>query len=97
MQDLYEDGQPLVRVWIAEYQDWDPTDWTDMPRKAMAVQAASSTCVSVPDAAMFVEAFNREMLRRRTPFWAIAVPITIRFEQDLTPGESTIGRGIQLQ
>ena len=97
MQHLFKDDQQLVRVWIAECHDWNPTDWSDMPRKAMAVQAASDTCVSVPDAARFVEGFNQEMLRRRMTLWAIAVPITIRFEQDLTPGESVTGRGIQLR
>ena len=97
MQDLYKDGQRLVRVWIAECYDWNPTDWSDVPRKAMAVQPASDSCVSVPDAAMFVEGFNREMLRRRTLLWAIAVPITVRFEQDLASGDLMSDRGIPLR
>jgi hypothetical protein len=38
-------------------------------------------------AARYVEAFNRAVLRGTQKIWAVAVPITIRYDGDPRPGE----------
>ncbi len=92
---VYHPDEPLVRVWIVQCHGWFPCHWNDVPPEAIAVAAASDACMTPRVAAQFVEGFNREMLQCRRSFWAIAVPITVRFEKDLTPGESAVARGLE--
>ena len=92
---VYHPDEPLVRVWIVQCHGWLPCRWNDMPPEAIAVAAASDACMTPRVAARFVEGFNCEMLQRRRSFWAIAVPIIVRFEKDLEPGESAVARGLE--
>ena len=40
------------------------------------------------EAARFIEGFNGTMLTRRCRLWAVAVPVTIRYEGDLRTGQT---------
>jgi hypothetical protein len=92
---VYHRDESLVRVWIVRCHDWLPCHWNDVPPEAIAVTAASDACMTPRVAAQFVEGFNREMLQCRRSLWAIAVPISVRFEKDLEPGESAVERGLE--
>ena len=92
---VYRRDDPLVRVWVVRCHGWRPSLWNDLPPEAIAVCAASDACMTPRVAAQFVEGFNRQMLQRRQALWAIAVEITVRFEDDLEPGESAAARGLK--
>ena len=53
------------RIWIAGYDDWQPTDWRDIPPRAIAREPAEAFAMSATQAASFLEGFNREMLHRQ--------------------------------
>jgi hypothetical protein len=77
---------PLFRVWITRYERWRPAAWDEVPPRATAVEPADSSAMSARDAVRFLEGFNRTMLARLVPIWAIAVPVTIHYEGDLRVG-----------
>ncbi|HEX4143881.1 MAG TPA: hypothetical protein VHY91_10135 [Pirellulales bacterium] len=54
------------RIWIAGYDDWQPTDWRDVPPRAIAREPAEALVLSAAQAESFVEGFNREMLRKQS-------------------------------
>jgi len=43
--------------------------------------------MSASQAARYVEAFNRAAAARRRKVWAVAVPVTVRYEGDPRPGQ----------
>jgi hypothetical protein len=51
------------RIWIAGYDDWQPTDWRDVPPRAIAREPAEASVLSAAQAESFLEGFNREMLQ----------------------------------
>jgi hypothetical protein len=77
---------PLFRVWITRYEKWRPVAWDEIPPRATAVEPADASSMSARDAIRFLEGFNRTMLARLLPIWAIAVPVTIHYEGDLHKG-----------
>jgi hypothetical protein len=76
----------LFRVWIARYEKWRPVSWDELPPRATAVEPADTAAMSAREAIRFLEGFNRTMLARLLPIWAIAVPVTIHYEGDLHIG-----------
>lgn len=77
----------LFRIWVVRYDRWQPAAWNDLPPRAVAVEAAEATPFSAAEAARFLEGFNGTMLARPTRLWAVAVPVTIRYEGDLRAGQ----------
>ncbi len=82
----------LFRVWIARYEKWQPDSWDQLPPRAVAVEPADASPMSAREAIRFLEGFNRTMLARPLCVWAVAVPVSIRYEGDLSVG-ALIRRG----
>jgi hypothetical protein len=53
------------RIWITGYDDWQPTDWHDVPPRAIALEPAEAAALSAAQAQSFLEGFNRQMLHDR--------------------------------
>lgn len=81
-----ETGSGLYRVWLAEYEGPRPRRWSDVPRRARAVEPAEPHCVTAAAAREFVEGFNR--VRRNDRLWAVAVPVVVRIDGEPRPGAS---------
>lgn len=77
----------LVRVWIVEYEDWEPTRWSDVPPAARAVAPIGNDCWSIDDALAFLEGFNGQALATPHGRWAIVHPVQLRLAGDLTPDQ----------
>ena len=75
------------RVWIAAYDRWQPTDFGDVPTAAVAIEPAEDGTMSKSQADAYVEAFNRAALGGRRKIWAVALPVTVRYQGDPRPGE----------
>ncbi len=78
------------RVWIAQCNDWHPHGWHEVPPLARAVEPAQEESFSAADAAAYMEGFNTANLRQRGRKWAVVVPVDLRFEGDLRPGQSIV-------
>jgi hypothetical protein len=76
----------LFRVWLAQYEGPRPRRWSEVPRRAQAVEPADDRCVTEAAAREFVEGFNR--VRRRDRLWAVAVPVVVRIDGEPRPGAS---------
>ena len=87
MKDTDHSGHCRFRVWIAGYDHWQPRDYRDIPPAAVAMEPAEEGTMSQSQAAVYVEAFNRAALGRRRKIWAIALPVTLRYEGDPRPGQ----------
>lgn len=75
------------RVWIAVYERWQPRSWVDVPPNSVVLEPADDGCLSADEAAVYIEAFNQAMIAHPRNRWAVAVPVTIRYEGDLMPGQ----------
>jgi hypothetical protein len=76
----------MYRLWITTYADWRPAQWSDAPPTATALEAVENGLYSADEAALFLEGFNSAVLQNNDPIWAVAVPVTIRYEGDAQPG-----------
>lgn len=81
------------RIWIARYEDWSPASWQDTPPAAVAVAPAESGSLAAGQVEAYLRGFNRRMLRSGLRLWAVAVPVRVRYEGDLAPGEPIGGGG----
>lgn len=81
------------RIWIVRYVGKTPDDWHDLPASGVALEPAEPGALPEKRARKYVEAFNRAALDRRQNVWAIAVPVTLRYEGDLTAGD-VVGREV---
>jgi hypothetical protein len=81
----------MLRLWIVTYADWRPTRWNEPPPSATAVELVEDALYSADEAALFLEGFNESMLEHRQPIWAVALPITIRYDGDAQAGMSVRG------
>lgn len=79
-------SQRLFRIWLAEFGDWRPATWQDLPPQAKALEPAMAACVTARDAALYVEGFNTTALTRQSRVWAIAVPVAIEYRGDVAAG-----------
>ena len=77
---------PLFRDWITRFEKWQPAAWDELPPRATAVEPADNSAMSAREAVRFLEGFNRTMLARPSRVWAVAAPVTIRYEGDLHVG-----------
>lgn len=78
----------LYRVWIARYEHWAPESCSQVPPSAIAQELAEEETMSACQATRYVEAFNRAALARHRKLWAIALPVTMRFEGEPHPGDT---------
>jgi hypothetical protein len=83
--------QRMFRLWIATYDNWRPSRWNDAPPTAVALEPVEEALYSAAEAALFLEGFNSSMLEYEKPIWAVAVPVTVRFEGDASCGSSVQG------
>lgn len=75
------------RVWITRVSGWQPRGFADLPPTAVALAPAEEGLMSAPQAARYVQVFNRIVLRTGPKVWAIALPVAVRYEGDLVPGQ----------
>ena len=80
-------GENRCRVWIVRYGEAAPTGWHDVPPGAVAIEPAERHAMTASRAKRYVEAFNRAALARGRKVWAVALPVTIRYDGDPQPGE----------
>jgi len=74
------------RIWIARCPDWCPRRWHDIPPEGVAMEPAEQRSFPPEEAADFVRGFNLAMLSSAGSYWAVAVPVTVLFDGDLTAG-----------
>lgn len=94
-QHLPDRRRPLYRVWITRCDAWSPRSWNDMPPRMVAVEPAESAAMTSAEAAIYVAAYNRAMIALRRRRWAVAIPVWLRFEGDLVPGQRLTAHDIQ--
>ncbi len=87
MHNTGRGSRAMFRIWVVRYARWRPGAWSDLPPRSLAVAPAESSPLPVEEALPFLEGFNRTMLTRRDRLWAVAVPITIRYQGDLRVGQ----------
>jgi hypothetical protein len=75
------------RVWIVRYDGQPPATWHDTPAGAVAIEPAEQRTMTPRRASRYVEAFNRAARHGSRKIWAVALPVTIRYEGDPRPGE----------
>jgi hypothetical protein len=75
------------RVWIVRYEGAPPTAWHVAPTNAVALEPAEPRAMTARRARRYVEAFNRAALDGTQRVWAVALPVTIRYEGDARSGE----------
>ena len=80
-------GEERFRVWIVAYDGTRPADWRDAPARAVALEPAETGTMSARQAGLYVEAFNRTASGSPQNQWAVALPVTIRYEGDPQPGQ----------
>jgi len=86
MQTLVDERR--FRVWIVNCEGWRPQSVTDVPTHAVAVEPAEEAPMSAEEAGIYIESFNETALSEQTGNWAVAVPLWVRYEGDLTAGQS---------
>jgi hypothetical protein len=74
------------RVWIVRYEGLPPERLLDTPPGATAVEPAEKRVLTARQARHYVEAFNRAASDGVRKIWAVAVPVTLRYEGDPQPG-----------
>jgi hypothetical protein len=87
MKGTSQKGGNRFRVWIARYARWQPAGYRQVPPAAVAVEPAEEGTMSVEEAATYVEAFNRAALGRSARLWAVALPVSVRYEGEPRPGQ----------
>ncbi|REK19180.1 MAG: hypothetical protein DWQ37_01955 [Planctomycetota bacterium] len=84
--DRIASAQPLFRLWIASYANWEPQRWNEAPPEAVALEPVADTAYTEREATVFLEGFNTAMLSGDRPLWAVAVPVALRYEGDVQAG-----------
>jgi NADPH-dependent 2,4-dienoyl-CoA reductase/sulfur reductase-like enzyme len=87
MGSHFDDRPNGYRIWITHCAGWRPRNWYDVPPAAVALSPLGEECCTADDAALLVEGFNRRMLASPGGWWAVAVPVWIRYEGDLVAGQ----------
>jgi hypothetical protein len=91
MESVRRGGAQMFRLWITTYAGRRPSQWNQAPPRATALEVVEDTLYSAEEAALFLQGFNRVMLDYDQPIWAVAVPITVRYEGDAQAGLSVQG------
>jgi hypothetical protein len=76
------------RGWIVRYDGPQPTGWRDAPAAAIAIEPAEPGTMSARRAGRYVEALDQAALAGRRKVWAVALPVTIRYEGEPQPGDT---------
>ena len=79
------------RIWIVKTQDWQASNWQDVPPLAIAISPADDAVFSAAEAEAFLDGFNSRMFELRRRLWAVAVPVEVRFEGDARAGQAIAG------
>jgi len=79
MKDADHAGHGPFRVWIAAYQEPPAEPDRDAEPAAVALEPAEEDTMSAAQAAVYVEAFNREAHRRGRNLQAVAVPVAVHY------------------
>jgi hypothetical protein len=82
----------MYRVWIARFENWRPTHWSETPPRAEAIEPALAGCLTWTEATQFVEGFNETSLAEGVGLWAVTAPVVVRYEGDLWPGAAIAAR-----
>jgi hypothetical protein len=77
----------LYRVWITRYENWRPRGPRDRPPAAVALEPAEAGTMPRGQARAYADAFNTSALAGRRKLWAVVLPVEIRYEGDLEPGQ----------
>jgi len=80
-------GGDRFRVWIVAYEGAAPTDWCSLPPGAIAVTPAERGTMSARRAGVYVEAFNRAAVAGPAKRWAVALPVSVRYEGEPERGQ----------
>ena len=91
MESVRRGGAQMFRLWITTYTGRRPAQWNQAPPQATALEVVEDTLYSAEEASLFLEGFNRVMLEHDQPIWAVAVPITVRYDGDAQAGMSVLG------
>ena len=75
------------RVWLIAYEDWRPRSWRSRPPRGVALEPAEEQLFTADEAAVFVESFNRTILKAPKNVWAVAIRVRVRCDGDLQPGQ----------
>ena len=75
------------RLWICTYGRYRPRTWDQVLPRVRAVQPAVDGSFNAAQARAFLEGFNSAMLERPDGRWAVAVPVTVSYENDLLVGQ----------
>jgi hypothetical protein len=87
MKTIESARSELFRIWITQFERWQPRSWQDLPREAVALELAEQGCFTAIDALAYVEGHNSAALARRDRRWAVAVPVVLAYEGDPAPGD----------
>jgi hypothetical protein len=88
MRDSNSSTRHQYRVWLCAFTDWEPRDSDDLPPSATAVEPAENGTMSALQAARYVQAFNARMMAVGRRLWAVAIPVSITYQGDPSPGQS---------
>ncbi len=80
-------GSVGFRVWIGACSNWQRQGDHDHPSEVTAVEPAEEGILSKAQAARYVRAFNRTARQRGLGVWAVALPVVVRYDGDLQPGQ----------
>ena len=84
MRTITPSGECLFRVWIARCDR--PPAASNEP--AIVTELAEEGTMSEIEAAAYVAAFNRAAANWRRRIRAVAVPVAVRYDGDLRPGQA---------
>lgn len=87
-------GTTWYRVWLVACARQPPRHTHDRVLDATAIRPAERGVLSASQATHYVEAFNRAALARGLGVLALAVPVAVRYEGDLRPGEMVVATAI---
>lgn len=82
----------VYRVWLTGYVDWEPTSWSDVPPRSVAIRPAEPGCMTSEQAAVYIQSFNQAMLSKPKNVWAVGVCVAVQYQGDLTPGQTVAAR-----
>jgi hypothetical protein len=62
-----------------------------VPPRATAIELVEDRLYGATEAGLFVEGFNRAVIGLDRRLWAVAVPVTVRYEGDVQPRMNVVG------
>lgn len=93
MRDSDSPGVLQYRVWLCAFTNWEPRDSGDVPPSATAVEPAEIGTMPADQAARYVQSFNGRMMAVGQTVWAVAIPVSIGYLGEPTPGQQlAVGR-----